>query len=168
MSGWYNPLPIGQSATNPTGEVGRYAWEVGGLWFFRLPGQCGVIALPRTAHRTLLHESPFLLLHTTSSPLFSQLAFVISRVRYFSRSLFLAFFIAHPPTLANPNCAPIATSGNIGGNDLPWQGQRLPCTASDSGIRYAFGAGHMCILFGPYSILGFPWVLFPLLLAKFS
>ena len=93
MSGWYNPLPIGQSATNPTGEVGRYAWEVGGLWFFRLPGQCGVIALPRTAHRTLLHESPFLLLHTTSSPLFSQLAFVISRVRYFSRSL----LPTHPP-----------------------------------------------------------------------
>jgi len=115
MSGWYNPLPIGQSATNPTGEVGRYAREVGGLWFFRLPGQCGVIALPRTAHRTLLHESPFLLLHTTSSHSSHSL-----------RSLFLAFFIAHPPTLANPNCASIATSGNIGGNDIPWQGQRLP------------------------------------------
>jgi len=45
---------------------------------------------------------------------------------------------------------------------------RFPCTASDSGIRYAFGPAHMCILFVPYSILGFSWVLFPLLLAKFS
>jgi len=36
------------------------------------------------------------------------------------------FFIAHPPPLANHLGAPIATQGNIGGNDLPWQGQRQP------------------------------------------
>ena len=35
----------------------------------------------------------------------------------------LAFFIAHPPPLPNP-CALIASLGNIGGNTLPWQGQR--------------------------------------------
>jgi len=48
MSGYYNPLPMGQSGTNPTGGVGRYTWEVGRFWFFLLPRECGVLALPGT------------------------------------------------------------------------------------------------------------------------
>ena len=71
---------------NPTDGVGRYACEVGALWVFWLPRQCRIIALPRTAQRTLLQECLFCFSippnhHSSDS----------------SRSLFLLFLIALKP-----------------------------------------------------------------------
>ena len=52
------------------------------IMVFPVAGKCGPMPLPLPAHLTLLHKSPFLLLHTTSSPSFSELVFVISRLPY--------------------------------------------------------------------------------------
>ena len=87
MSGWYNPLPIGQSATSPTGgEAGTP-----GRWWIMVFPVAGTVRghsspthgplIPTT--RVALSASPY---HIFTTPL-------TARVRYFSRSL----LPTHPP-----------------------------------------------------------------------
>ena len=92
----YNPLPIGQSAPNPSGTpgLGRRRKMVNPA-----AGPVGDHSSRTHGPQTLttIDDCPVLLPQTPSSPSFPQLAFFTSRVLYFSRSQFLAFFIPHPP-----------------------------------------------------------------------
>ena len=122
MTGWYNPLPIGQSVPNSSGtqHLGSYRKKV------------NPVAGPVPGHSST--TTPGLSLRL-SSPTPPQPQFTIlstPRIPYLSCSSFLAFSISRvlhsPPALPAliRLCAPIAISGNIGGNNLPGQGQRHP------------------------------------------
>jgi len=115
MEGWENPLPIGQSVWESS-RVNYGATEDGGKRYGRL---LGVIAQGRGVRGpplyTPLPGSPQPREHCTS---YTSCSSHSSRSSYTSPSSL--------PTRRpyEPLCPLIATSGHIGGNDLPWQGLR--------------------------------------------
>ena len=104
------------------------------------------------SHSSATHGPPILTTRValSASPYHIFTTLLTARVRYFSRSL----LPSHPPwriqiapPLPHRETSVVTISRG--------KGSGFPGTASDSGIRYAFGAGHICILFGPSSFLGF-------------
>jgi len=151
IEGGENPLPIGQSIW-VTSRANHSTSEDGGKMYGRLPGQCGVIAQGRGVRGPPLYIPPPSSLqpreHHTS---YTSCSSHSSRSSYTSRS---SLPTRHP---YEHTCALIATSGHIGGNDLPWQGLRqLPQHPRQLNHRISRGhRGYSWISFGVLSLGSF-------------